>query len=86
MKYKALKPLIYSGVSYEEGAEVDILEKSVVKSCIERELIEEIKDTTEKAVSETPINEDNQDKKSSEIIIEDNKDTEKDDKQNKKNK
>ena len=86
MKYRALKPLIYSGVSYEAGAEVDILEKSVVKSCIERELIEEIKDTTEKAVSETPINEDNQDKKSSEIIIEDNKDTEKDDKQNKKNK
>ena len=29
MKYRALKPLIYSGVSYEAGAE-DILEKSVV--------------------------------------------------------
>ena len=53
MKYRALKPLIYSGVSYEQGAEVDILEKSVVKSCIERGLIEEIKDTAEKVVSET---------------------------------
>ena len=73
MKYKALKPLIYSGVSYEEGAEVDILEKSVIKSCIERELIEEIKDTTEKVVSEN-------------LIEENNQDTEKTDKENKKNK
>ena len=73
MKYKALKPLIYSGVSYEEGAEVDILEKSVVKSCIERELIEEIKDTTEKVVSEN-------------LIEKNNQDTEKTDKENKKNK
>lgn len=73
MKYKALKPLIYSGVSYEEGAEVDILEKSVVKSCIERELIEEIKDTTEKVVSEN-------------LIEENNQDIEKTDKENKKNK
>ena len=73
MKYKALKPLIYSGVSYEEGAEVDILEKTVVKSCLERELIEEIKDTTEKVVSKTSVNEDTED-------------TEKDDKGDKKNK
>lgn len=73
MKYKALKPLIYSGVSYETGAEVDILEKSVVKSCLERELIEEIKDTTEKVVSEN-------------LIEENNQDTEKTDKENKKNK
>ena len=73
MKYKALKPLIYSGVSYEEGAEVDILEKTVVKSCLERELIEEIKDTAEKAVSKTSADEDNQD-------------TEKDDKGDKRNK
>ena len=51
MKYRALKPLIYSGISYEAGAEVNILEKSVVKSCLERELIEEIKDTAEKVVS-----------------------------------
>lgn len=73
MKYKALKPLIYSGVSYETWAEVDILEKSVVKSCLERELIEEIKDTAEKVVSEN-------------LIEENNQDTEKTDKENKKNK
>lgn len=73
MKYKALKPLIYSGVSYEEGAEVDILEKTVVKSCLERKLIEEIKDTAEKVVFKTSADEDNQD-------------TEKDDKGDKKNK
>ena len=73
MKYRALKPLIYSGISYETGAEVDILEKSVVKSCIERELIEEIKDTTEKVVSEN-------------LIEENNQDTEKTDKEDKKNK
>lgn len=73
MKYRALKPLIYSGVSYEAGAEVDILEKSVVKSCLERELIEEIKDTTEKVASEN-------------LIEENNQDTEKTDKENKKNK
>jgi len=73
MKYRALKPLIYSGVSYETGAEVNILEKSVVKSCLERELIEEIKDTTEKVISEN-------------LIEENNQDTEKTDKENKKNK
>ena len=73
MKYRALKPLIYSGVSYEAGAEVDILEKTVVKSCLERELIEEIKDTTEKVVSEN-------------LIEENNQDIEKDDKGDKKNK
>ena len=47
MKYKALKPLIYSGISYEAGAEVDILEKSVIKSCLERGLIAEINGKTE---------------------------------------
>ena len=73
MKYRTLKPLIYSGVSYEAGAEVDILEKTVVKSCLERELIQEIKDTTEKVVSKTSVNEDTED-------------TEKDDKGDKKNK
>ena len=73
MKYRTLKPMIYGGVSYEVDAEVDIQEKSVVKSCIERELIEEIKDTTEKVVSKTSVDEDNQD-------------TEKDDKGDKKNK
>ncbi|MFC2293964.1 MAG: GTP-binding protein LepA [Leptotrichia hongkongensis] len=73
MTYKVLKSLVYGGIAYAEGQEVDILEKSVVKSCIERELIEEIKDTTEKVVSEN-------------LIEENNQDTEKTDKENKKNK
>lgn len=47
MKYRALKPLIYSGASYEAGAEVNILEKSVIKSCLERGLIAEINGKTE---------------------------------------
>ena len=73
MRYKVLKSLVYSGIAHNVGEEVDILEKSVAKNCIERELIEEITDTTEKVVSKTSVDEDNQD-------------TEKDDKQNKKNK
>ena len=73
MRYKVLKSLVYSGIAHNVGEEVDILEKSVAKNCIERELIEEIKDTAEKVVSEILTDKDNQD-------------TEKDDKQNKKNK
>ena len=42
MKYKTLKPMIYGGISYEIDAEVDIQEKSVIKSCLERGLIAEI--------------------------------------------
>lgn len=42
MKFRTLKPMIYGGVSYEVGAEVDIQEKSVIKSCLERGLIAEI--------------------------------------------
>lgn len=73
MTYKVLKSLVYGGIAYAEGQEVDIIEKSVVKNCLERELIEEIKDTTEKVVSEN-------------LIEENNQDTEKTDKENKKNK
>lgn len=73
MRYKVLKSLVYSGIAHNVGEEVDILEKSVAKNCIERELIEEIKDTAEKVVSKISTDKDNQD-------------TEKDDKQNKKNK
>lgn len=73
MTYKVLKSLVYGGIAYAEGQEVDIIEKSVVKNCLERELIEEIKDTTEKVVSES-------------LIEENNQDTEKTDKENKKNK
>ena len=48
MKYRTLKPMIYGGVSYEVDAEVDIQEKPVIKSCLERGLIAEINDKTEK--------------------------------------
>lgn len=49
MKYKTLKPMIYGGISYEVDVEVDIQEKSVIKSCIERGLIAEINGKTEKS-------------------------------------
>lgn len=48
MKFRTLKPMIYGGVSYEVDAEVDIQEKSVIKSCLERGLIAEINGKTEK--------------------------------------
>lgn len=45
MTYKVLKPLVYGGIAYSEGQEVDIIEKSVAENCFERELIAEITDT-----------------------------------------
>lgn len=45
MTYKVLKPLVYGGIAYSEGQEVDIIEKSVAENCLERELIAEINDT-----------------------------------------
>lgn len=45
MTYKVLKPLVYGGIAYSEGQEVDIIEKSVAENCLERELIAEITDT-----------------------------------------
>lgn len=44
MTYRVLKSLVYSGIAYAEGQEVDIIEKSVAENCIERELIAEITD------------------------------------------
>jgi len=44
MTYKVLKSLVYGGIAYAEGQEVDIIEKSVAENCIERELIAEITD------------------------------------------
>ena len=44
MTYKVLKPLVYGGIAYAEGQEVDIIEKSVAENCLERELIAEITD------------------------------------------
>lgn len=49
MKFRTLKPMIYGGVSYEVDAEVDIQEKSVIKSCLERGLIAEANGKTEKS-------------------------------------
>ncbi|WP_036060573.1 hypothetical protein [Leptotrichia wadei] len=49
MKFRTLKPMIYGGVSYEVDAEVDIQEKSVIKSCLERGLIAEINGKNEKS-------------------------------------
>ncbi len=45
MTYKVLKSLVYSGIAYAEGQEVDIIEKSVAKNCLEREIIVKITDT-----------------------------------------
>lgn len=45
MTYKVLKSLVYGGIAYDEGQEVDIIEKSVAENCLERELIAEITDT-----------------------------------------
>ena len=45
MTYKVLKPLVYGGIAYSEGQEVDIIEKSIAENCLERELIAEITDT-----------------------------------------
>lgn len=44
MTYKVLKSLVYGGIAYTEGQEVDIIEKSVAENCLERELIAEIND------------------------------------------
>lgn len=49
MKFRTLKPMIYGGVSYEVDSEVDIQEKSVIKSCLERGLIAEINGKNEKS-------------------------------------
>ena len=44
MTYRVLKSLVYGGIAYAEGQEVDIIEKSVAENCLERELIAEITD------------------------------------------
>ena len=44
MTYRVLKSLVYGGIAYAEGQEIDIIEKSVAENCLERELIAEITD------------------------------------------
>ena len=67
MTYKVLKSLVYGGIAYVEGQEVDIIEKSVAENCIERDLIAEITDietSNAKVTGETDsteITEDNED-------------------------
>ena len=67
MTYRVLKSLVYGGIAYDEGQEVDIIEKSVAENCLERELIAEITDTETGNVEvtgetdSTEITEDNED-------------------------
>lgn len=67
MTYKVLKSLVYGGIAYAEGQEVDIIEKSVAENCLERELIAEITDAEvdrTEVIGETDsteITEDNED-------------------------
>ena len=42
MKYKVINPMIYGGITYNTGQEVEIFESDVAKSCIERGIIEKI--------------------------------------------
>lgn len=81
MTYKVLKSLVYGGIAYAEGQEVDIIEKSVAENCIERELIAEITDaevnrtevTGEK--DSTEITEDNEDATEEVVSSEENTET-----------
>ena len=72
MTYRVLKSLVYGGIAYAEGQEVDIIEKSVAENCLERELIAEITDTetgNAKLTGETDsteITEDNEDNEDNE--------------------
>lgn len=67
MTYRVLKSLVYGGIAYDEGQEVDIIEKSVAENCLERELIAEITDTETGniemtgEIDSTEITEDNED-------------------------
>ena len=67
MTYKVLKSLVYGGIAYAVGQEVDIIEKSVAENCLERELIAEITDTETGdiemtgEIDSTEITEDNED-------------------------
>lgn len=81
MTYKVLKSLVYGGIAYAEGQEVDIIEKSVAENCLERELIAEITDTeTGNAevtgeTDSTEITEDNEDATGEVVSSEENTET-----------
>ena len=61
MTYKVLKSLVYGGIAYAEGQEVDIIEKSVAENCLERELIAKITDTETSNADVTGETENNED-------------------------
>ena len=48
MEYRVTDGLVYDGKSYKVDEIVNIQEKSVIKSCLERGLIAEINSKTEK--------------------------------------
>ena len=81
MTYRVLKSLVYGGIAYAEGQEVDIIEKSVAENCLERELIAEITDTeTSNAevtggTDSTEITEDNKDATGEVVSSEENTET-----------
>ena len=84
MTYKVLKSLVYGGIAYAEGQEVDIIEKSIAENCLERELIAEITDaevdrtevTGETDSTEiTENNEDNEDATEEVVSSEENTET-----------
>ena len=82
MTYRVLKSLVYDGIAYDEGQEVDIIEKSVAENCLERELIAEITDAevdrTEVTgeTDSTEITEDNEDTAEEAVSSEENTETE----------
>jgi len=75
MTYRVLKSLVYAGIAYAEGQEVDIIEKSVAENCLERELIAEITDAevdrTEVTgeTDSTEITEDNEDNNETRLYL-----------------
>ena len=81
MTYKVLKSLVYDGIAYAEGQEVDIIEKSVAENCLERELIAEITDTetgnaeVTGGTDSTEITEDNEDATGEVVSSEENTET-----------
>lgn len=82
MTYRVLKSLVYGGIAYDEGQEVDIIEKSVAENCLERELIAEITDAEvdrTKVTGETDsteITENNEDAAEEAVSSEENTETE----------
>ena len=84
MTYRVLKSLVYAGIAYAEGQEIDIIEKSVAENCLERELIAEITDAevdrTEVTgeigeTDSTEITEDNEDATGEVVSSEENTET-----------